>query len=272
MSSEASSSLSKEELDSLTHLADQAALEVVLETCSQRVKDALSDYNASQHEAVSNLKEYIHKLAEAIFVTSENEAYNSIWKSISQLETSALQFIQKTKERSAELEAELMNVKKFLETIKVEDEITTEAKKVVFQSNEALATAEAKLQAANKELQFLLDYSKVVFGASETLKNQLKQFTPDLLKLIEENKNSDILNSQFQDALLFYALQRAELERLRATESNILVSDKFNEMVSLEKDAIAKEFEQKLVSELRTLEAEIIINYEKKVAYLFYIF
>ncbi|XP_012557738.2 MICOS complex subunit MIC60 isoform X1 [Hydra vulgaris] len=255
--------LLKDDLDNLTNLASQAAVEVVLETYSQSLKDGLLKYNETEFEALSNLKEYAHKLAEAMFVSRENEAYDSLWQSISQLETSAVNFVNLLKEKSEQLQAEIIKTMKFVETINKED-VTSDFKNDILQINKAIATSEAKIQAANKEIQFFHEYNQVVLGASETLKDQLKQFTPHLLKLIEENKDIDILNSQFQDALLFYALKRAELERIQAIESNILASEKFIEMVSIERDAIIKKYEEKLISELHVIEEELKNNHQKK--------
>ncbi|XP_065648646.1 MICOS complex subunit MIC60 isoform X4 [Hydra vulgaris] len=256
--------LLKEDLDNLTNLASPAAVEVVLETYSQNLKDGLLKYSKTEFEALSNLKEYTHKLAEAMFVSRENEAYDSLWQSIFQLETSAVNFVKLLKEKSEQLQAEIIKTMKFVETIN-EENVTSDFKNDILLINEAIATSEAKIQAANKEIQFFHEYNQVVLSASETLKDQLKQFTPHLLKLIEENKNSDILNSQFQNALLFYALKRAELERIHAIESNILASEKFIEMVSIERDAIIKKYEEKLISELHVLEDELKNIHQKKI-------
>lgn len=257
--------LTSEEINQLSQVVDQSALEVVLDASAEQLKMLSTSTITSYNQATASIREYIQQLSEAVSVPNKEDAYKSVWAATALLEHKSQQVIDEAVSKERELKVELEGLMELMKSVREAgfSEVATRTEDLVKLCKEKLDSVHSEMQKAEGELKFFLDFQAVVENAAPKLQEELKRFTPDLLKLMK-------LREEFQDlslkeALLALALKRPEVFQGKASEDTVANSEKFTDVIAKQKEELKKRSEENLKSEISRIETEMDLKLQSKV-------
>lgn len=257
--------LTSEEINQLSQVVDQSALEVVLDASAEQLKILSTSTITSYNQATASIREYIQQLSEAVSVPNKEDAYKSVWAATALLEHRSQQVIDEAVSKERELKVELEGLMELMKSVRQAgfSEVATRTEELVKLCKEKLDSVHNEMQKAEGELKFFLDFQAVVENAAPKLQEELKRFTPDLLKLMK-------LREEFQDlslkeALLALALKRPEVFQGKASEDTVANSEKFTDVIAKQKEELKKRSEENLKSEISRIETEMDLKLQSKV-------
>ena len=265
--------LTKDELESLAELVGPTALEVVLDTSTERLKLISKDAFMSQIKAANSIHTYLQHMSEAMVIAKEDETYESVWKSVIALEEESQESIDLARTNETGLNAEVESVKDLITSVRKSghSEAADNAEELVNSCKSEMVVASNDIQRANRDFEFFLDYLKLMDNAPDTLRNDLKEFTPDLVKLMQlKREDVDIEKLSKEDAVLSFALKRAEFVLSQLEQEKVLASKNVQELLEKQKEELLRISEEAVAVEIKRVEAEKRLEQERKVFILFY--
>ena len=259
--------LTKEEIKNLSGVLDQAALEVLLDSTREYIALQSDKVVKAQQEAVDSVRNYIKHYVSWI-ADSENEDRESLRTKLNEIESSSQTLINNAVNKEAQLKEELKNIKELISSVKQfgVSEIADTAENIVSNCSMKLNDAVSALNRVNKELGFISKVENIVKGFPENIQNSVKRFTPDLSETVENfSEEIDVEALKPEEALIAFVLKRSEQLKSTLSDMSQVNVKKMEEAFEQQKETFLKEIEEKLVEELKRVEAENIAAREKKV-------
>lgn len=256
--------LTAEEIETLSTLVDQAAMEILVNTSASNIMMLVQESNALQKQAAEALREYLRSFASALRVPQEASDYAERTKLVSAMESKAQEKFDIAKQKELSIKEEMESLRNLVNAVREsgESEVADAAEKSLNTCTEEMKNVLSEIDVVQRDFDFLLDYQKFIGHAPESLRGHLNSFAVDLVKLLEENK-VDLTGLSQDQAIMALALKRTEvLERaLEANPDSKYLEDRLKKQ-QLELKNLA---EENLCMELKCLENKMSLEHKMQV-------
>lgn len=258
--------LSAEEIETLSTLVDQTAMEILVNTSASNMMLLVRESTALQKQAAEGLREYLRSFASAIKVPRDDPEYEEKAKIVAAMESKAQEKFDIAKQKELSIKAEMESLNNLIQAVREsgDSEIADTAEISLRTCKQEMNTAQSEIDVVQKDFDFLIDYQKFIAQAPESLQGDLNLFAIDLVKLLEENK-VDLTGLSQDQAILALALKRTKVLE-RAVQENP-DSKYLEDMLEKQKTELEKLADDNLRFELKSLEKKLHFEYESQVSY-----
>lgn len=249
--------LTKAEIQDLSGIVDQGALEVVLDATKDYISILSDEVIDAQKKAVDTVRGYISHYAQ--FIAGDSEEQETLKNKLVEIEGISQTVIDKAVKKEVELKKEFENFKELIDSVKKSgaSEFADKAENLLNECSVKLNNAITELDKINKELGFVSKIETAIKEFPENIKNSVKKFTPELLELIEKyGSEIDFDGLKPEEAIMGYVLKKSEQLQLALNDKSVVDVKRMEEILEEQKEKILKESEERFIEELKKIETE----------------
>ena len=252
-------------METLSELVDQSALEVLLEACVEEFNEAKEHTIQLQKNAVSSIQSYISKIGYALAAKEDDEEFDNIWKSTSDLEHESQKSVDEAKSSELILQEQIEKIQEIITAVKKSgsSQIADAARDAVSKASLELHEASTRIKKATQEFMLMDEYHGMLSKGKGRLEEELKRLAPALFD-VDAKAQTESSESK-SGALLAFALKKSEFLEKEIEKLKLEEKERVKILIEKLQKEEEQEYESRLKNEIERFAKEAAVEQEKRV-------